>query len=90
MISLQAATATELHNIISTNDATITGILIAFVLAFGFTIVYLFKYIQKMNAEREVLYKEFISEIKIFNGNLMTVNKEYHDAIKNLVSLYKK
>lgn len=88
MISLQ--TTADLHNVISTTDATITGILIAVVLAFGFTIVYLFKYVRKMNEEREVLYKEFIGEVKIFNSNLMLVNKEYHDAIKNLVDLYKR
>lgn len=89
MILLQANTITDLQNVISTNNATVQGILIAVVLALGVAVIYMFKYIQKMNAEREVLYKEFIGEIKIFNTNLMNVNKDYHESITKISELYK-
>lgn len=87
---LQANTITDLQNIVSTNNATVQGILIAVVLALGTAVIYMFKYIQRMNAEREVLYKEFIGEIKIFNTNLMNVNKDYHESITKISELYRK
>jgi len=90
MIFLQANTITDLQNIVSTNNATVQGILIAVVLALGTAVIYMFKYIQKMNTEREVLYKEFIGEIKIFNTNLMNVNKDYHESITKISELYRK
>lgn len=78
MISLQ--TATDLHNVISTNDATITGILIAIVLAFGFTIVYLYKSVQTLN-------KEYISELRASNEALIKVNNSYNEFVRNMIEL---
>ena len=87
MIFLQ--TTSDLQNIVSIDNATVSGILIAVLIAFGATIIYLFKYIQKMNADREILYKEFIGEVKIFNQNLMQVNKDYHESIAKITEMYR-
>ncbi len=78
MISLQ--TTTDLHNVISTSDATITGILIAIVLAFGTTIVYLFKHIQHQN-------KEYVSELRASNEALIKVNNSYNEFVRNMIEL---
>lgn len=78
MINLQ--TATDLHNVISTSDATITGILIAFVLAFGATIVYLYKNVQTLN-------KEYISELRASNEALIKVNNSYNEFVRNMIEL---
>ena len=88
MIFLQSTT--DLQNIVSIDNATVSGILIAVLIAFGATIIYLFKYIQKMNADREILYKEFIGEVKIFNQNLMQVNKDYHESIAKITEMYRR
>lgn len=93
MISLQATTD-NLHKVLTWNDATIPGILIAIVLAFGSVIYYLFKVNQeqgKTHAERiEKIYKEHIAEVKGFNELLIKINNQYYDSIRNLVDLQKK
>jgi hypothetical protein len=78
MISLQ--TTADLHNVISTTDATITGILIAVVLAFGATIVYLYKNVQTLN-------KEYISELRASNEALIKVNHSYNEFVRNMIEL---
>lgn len=103
MISLQ--TTEQIHNVLTWNDATIPGILIAVVLAFGSVIYYLFKTNQEMNknhtatiktlydeftSERDRLYKEHLTEIRAFNELLVKVNSMYYDSIRNLVDLQKK
>jgi hypothetical protein len=95
----------QIHSVISWNDATITGVLIAFVIAFGSVIYYLFKVnqdlyktnslereklYQEFTAERDKLYKEHVTEIKSFNELLMKINNQYYDAIRNLVDFNKK
>jgi len=81
MIFLQ--TTNELKSVISTNDATITGILIAVVLAFGFTIVYLYKNVQTLN-------KEYISELRASNEALIKVNNSYNEFVRNMIELRQK
>lgn len=103
MISLQ--TTEQVHNILTWNDATIPGILIAFVLAFGSVIYYLFKtnqelyksntdqiekLYQEFTAERDRLYKEHLTEIRGFNELLIKVNNQYSDSIRILVDSQKK
>lgn len=104
MIFMQIAPE-QIHDVISWNDATITGVLIAFVLAFGSVIYYLFKtnqelyrsssaerekLYQEFTAERDRLYKEHLTEIKSFNDLLMKINNQYYDSIRSLVELQKK
>jgi len=78
MISLQ--TTADLHNVISTTDATITGILIAVALSLGFACVYLYKNIQTLN-------KEYISELRASNDALIKVNNSYNEFVRNMIEL---
>jgi len=78
MIPLQ--TVTDLKNIVSTNDATITGILIAVVVAFTFAIIYLYKNVQTLN-------KEYISELRASNEALIKVNNSYNEFVRNMIEL---
>ena len=71
MISLQA-NLTDLQKVVATNDATVTGILIAVVLAFGVTIIYLYKNIQTLN-------KDHMNELRSFNETLLKVNNSYNE-----------
>jgi len=78
MIVLQ--TATDLKEIISTSDATIVGILIAVVVAFGLAIIYLYKNVQLLN-------KEYISELRASNEALIKVNNSYNEFVRNMIEL---
>lgn len=104
MLSLQTSTQ-QIHDVISWNDATISGILIAIALAFGSVIYYLFKINQDQNkahtarieqlyqeftAERDRLYKEHLSDTKGFNDLLVKMTHQYNDAIKVLADFHKK
>jgi len=82
MISLQVSTE-QIHEVISWNDATIAGILIAFILAFGLVIIYLFK-------TNQTLYKEFIVELKANNEALIKVNNFQNEFVNNMVALEKR
>ena len=79
MISLQA-NLTDLQKVVATNDATVTGILIAVVLAFGVTIIYLYKNIQTLN-------KDHMNELRSLNETLLKVNNSYNEFVKNMVEL---
>lgn len=98
MISLQPSTQ-QIHDVISWNDATITGILIAVSLAFGSVIFYLYKAGKDKDARNEErlekihkeyalqianLYKEYIGEVKSFNDMLLKINNQYTDSLRNL------
>jgi predicted PurR-regulated permease PerM len=92
MISLQAAaTVSELKSVISTNDATITGILIAVVLAFAFTIVYLFKNVQTLNKDYiqniQDLNEKYINELRASNEMLLKVNNSYNEFANNMLKV---
>lgn len=103
MINLQVNTD-QIHDVISWNDATITGILIACVLSFGMVIYYLFKTNQEMQkknsderdrlyseftAEIKCLYKENLTELRTFNDLILKLNNQYYDSIRTLVDLQK-
>jgi hypothetical protein len=104
MIPLQLDT-NQIHDVISWNDATVNGILIAIVLASCSVIYFLFKVNQELyktsSADRERLYQEFtnerdrlykdhLTEIKSFNELLIKINNQYYDSIRSLVELQKK
>jgi hypothetical protein len=80
MIILQ--TASDLQKVITTTDATVTGILIAVALAFGATIVFLYKNVQTLN-------KEYISELRASNEALIKVNNSYNEFVRNMIELRK-
>lgn len=77
---IQLQTATDLKEIISTSDATIVGILIAVVVAFGLAIIYLYKNVQLLN-------KEYISELRASNEALIKVNNSYNEFVRNMIEL---
>lgn len=68
-------TTADLKEIVATNDATVTGILIAITIAFGATIVYLYKTIQTQN-------KEHMNELRAFNEQLLKANNSYYEFVK--------
>lgn len=82
MIPLQPTT-TELHEIISWNDATAIGILAAIVIAFGWVIIYLFKVNQD-------LHNKFIVELKASNEALIKVNNFQNEFVNNMITLEKR
>jgi len=75
-------TTAQLHEVVSWNDATIVGILIAIILAFGFTIIYLYKNVERLN-------KDHMTELRQFNETLIKVNNSYNDFVKNMIELKK-
>lgn len=76
-------TTADLKEIVATNDATVTGILIAITIAFGVTIVYLYKNVQTLN-------KEHMNELRAFNETLLKVNNSYNEFVKNMIELKNK
>lgn len=78
MISLQ--TASDLKDVIGTNDATIIGILIAVCLSFALAIVFLYKNILILN-------KEYIRELRASNEALIRVNNSYNEFVRNMIEL---
>jgi hypothetical protein len=73
-ISLQASLS-DLQKVVSTNDATVTGVLIAFCIAFSLCIIYLFKTIQDLN-------KDHMNELRTFNDLLLKANDKVYEIIK--------
>jgi hypothetical protein len=89
MISLQ--TVEELRKIVSTNDATITGILIIIALAFGTTIIFLYKHVQELNKSYiktiQDLNDKYITELKASNELLLKVHNSYNDFSNNMLKV---
>jgi len=73
-------TTSDLHDVISTTDATTIGILIALVIAFGTAIVFLMKHIIAIN-------KEYISELRASNDAILQVNNSYNEYAKNMLDM---
>jgi hypothetical protein len=80
MISLQ--TAVDLQKMMTTNNSTPEGVLIAIVFAFGAVIVFLYKNVQTLN-------KEYISELRASNEALIKVNNSYNEFVRNMIELRK-
>jgi len=85
MIFLQ--TTSDLKDIVSTNDATITGVLMAVCLSFGITIIYLFK-------QNQAIHNRFIDELKATNDVIVKVylsnndnTQKFHDLAKDLIEI---
>jgi len=81
MIALE--TINDLQNVISTNNATVSGVLLAVCVAFGSTIFYLFKSTQKMikdcQEKNDSIQERYITELKNINESLLKVNTSYQD-----------
>ncbi len=70
----------DLTEVISTNDATIVGVLIAVCLALGGAVIYLYKSVQTLN-------KDFIKELKENQTILIEMTKKYHEFTENVMQL---
>lgn len=86
MIFLQVSTA-DVKSIVSTNDATVTGILIAVVIALGVAITYLFR-------QNQQLHKDYIAELKATTETLLKMNvsnneiaQKFHDFARDLIEI---
>ena len=92
MIALQ--TTADLHNVMTITDATITGVLTSIVIAFGATIIYLYKSIQTLNREYVASYQElsekYIDELRKNNEILLKVNNSYNDFSNNMLKIFDK
>ena len=77
----------QIKEIISTNDATTTGVLIAITIAFGATIIYLFKQNQKVHSEFILNLKESNEVVtKLYLTNSENTQK-FHDFAKDLIEV---
>lgn len=72
----------DLTEVISTNDATIVGVLIAVCLALGGAVIYLYKSVQSLN-------KDFVKELKETQSILIEMTKKYHEFTDNVMQLKK-
>ncbi len=72
----------DLTEVISTNDATIVGVLIAVCLALGGAVIYLYKSVQTLN-------KDFVKELKETQSILIEMTKKYHEFTDNVMQLKK-
>lgn len=70
----------EITEVLSTNDATIVGVLIAVCLALGGAVIYLYKSVQSLN-------KDFIKELKENQTILIEMTKKYHEFTDNVMNL---
>lgn len=75
MSFFQMQTSADIKEVITTNDATIIGVLLAVVITFGLAVFYLFK-------ANQTMYKEHISELKKSNDQLVLMNNSYNEIIK--------
>ena len=73
-------TTREITEVLSTNDATIVGVLIAVCLALGGAVIYLYKSVQTLN-------KDFIKELKENQTILIEMTKKYHEFTENVMQL---
>lgn len=85
MIFLQ--TTSDLKDIVSTNNATTEGVLIAICLAFGITIIYLFK-------QNQAIHNKYITELKATSDVILKVylsnnenSQKFHDFAKDLIEI---
>lgn len=83
LFCLPLQSVTDVKGVVSIDNATIQGILIAVCLSLGFAVVFLYKNIQNLN-------KDFIRELKENNKTLIEVNNNIHDSIKSLKDMFNK
>lgn len=69
-------TADDIQKVISTDNATVQGLLLGGCVIFAFTTGWLYRENKNMNKER-------IAELKEFNATILKINKSYDDFITN-------
>lgn len=80
--------AGDVKDIISTNDATIQGILLGVIIALSTALIYIYK---EKNSERvrlleenNKLREEYVNTLKTFNAELIRINNTTTEAINFL------
>jgi Na+/melibiose symporter-like transporter len=76
MISLLQS-ANDLQQVITTDNATVQGILIGLVIALGAATIYLYK-------ENRSMQKDLIQQLKESQAAILEANKMYSDFIANI------
>jgi hypothetical protein len=80
MIKLQIPLSKEL---LSTTDATTTGVLIVGIIALSAVVVFLFR-------EYKILNSEFKEYMKASNETLVKMNNSYNQFVSNMIELKKR
>jgi hypothetical protein len=73
-------TTREITEVLSNNDATIVGVLIAVCIALGWAVIYLYKSVQTLN-------KDFIKELKDNQTILIEMIKTFHELTDNVMKM---
>lgn len=76
-LNLQVSTE-QVRQIVTTNDATVQGILIGIVLALSTIVVFLYR-------KTETMQKEYIKELKAINEMVLKINNDQKEFTANLL-----
>lgn len=76
-LNLQVSTE-QVRQIVTTNDATVQGILIGAVLVLSSIVVFLYR-------KTETMQKEYVKELKTFNETILKINNDYKEFSANLL-----
>lgn len=76
-LNLQVSTE-QVRQIVTTNDATVQGILIGVVLVLSSIVVFLYR-------KTETMQKEYVKELKTFNETVLKINNDYKEFSANLL-----
>lgn len=76
-VNLQVSTE-QVRQIVTTNDATVQGILIGIVLALSTIVVFLYR-------KTETMQKEYIKELKAINEMVLKINNDQKEFTANLL-----
>lgn len=68
----------QVREIVTTNDATVQGILIGIVLALSTIVVFLYR-------KTETMQKEYIKELKAINEMVLKINNDQKEFTANLL-----
>lgn len=68
----------DYKDIVTTNDATVQGILIGIVISLAGVVVFLYR-------KTDSMQKEYVKELKEFNKAIMNVNNSYNEFVANFV-----
>ena len=82
MILFLVMQISDYKDVVSTNDATVQGILIGIVLALGAVVIFLYR-------KTDTMHKEYVKELKEFNASIMRVNNSYNEFVSNFVKYQK-
>ena len=80
----------EIHKAASFDDFKASGILFVVCIGLGIALIYIFKRLEKLYAERSEEQKENLKKIIEFSEIIVKINSQYTDNIKILSELFAK